>query len=113
APHPGPTRPSETTWQQTGPSTLYKGEGNLARNRLFASVRGALVDAGIQLAPVGGLARDYYIDDAGVTHGTYFQYQTTRPQHYYAGDASSFAGLPEWKFGGACLSLSADTQQTE
>jgi len=108
----GPTRPRETTWLQTGPSTLYKGEGNFARMRLFASVRGAFVDAGIQLAPVGGLARDYYIDDAGVTHGTYFQYQTTRPQHYYGGDASYFAGLHEVKFGGAWRSMSADTQQT-
>jgi len=108
----GPTRPSETTWNQTGPSTLYKGEGNLSRARLFATVRGAFVDAGIQLTPVGGTARDYYVDDAGVAHGTYFQYQTTRPQHYYAGDATYFAAAHEVRFGGGWRSLSADTLQT-
>ncbi|PYR44184.1 MAG: hypothetical protein DMF93_01060 [Acidobacteria bacterium] len=108
----GPARPAETTWHQTGPSTLYKGAGNFARTRLFATVRGAFVDAGIQLVPVGGAARDYYIDDAGVAHGTYFQYQTTRPQHYYAGDASYFAGPHDVSFGGAWRSMSADTLQT-
>jgi len=108
----GPTRPSETTWTQSGPSTLYKGEGNFARTRLFATVRGAFVDAGILLTPVGGTARDYYIDDAGIAHGTFFQYQTTRPQHYYAGDASYFAGAHEVRFGGGWRSMSADTLQT-
>ena len=109
----GPTRPRETTWGQSGPSTLYKGEGTFAMKRLFASVRGAFVHAGIQLAPVGGLARDYYFDDAGVAHGTFYQYQTTRPQHYFGGDASYFAGgVHEVKFGGAWRSTSADTLQT-
>ena len=108
----GPTRPQETTLLQSGPSTLYKGEGTFAMKRLFASVRGAFVKAGIQLTPVGGLARDYYFDDAGVAHGTFNQYETTRPQHYFGGDASYFSGVHEVRFGGAWRSTSADTLQT-
>jgi Carboxypeptidase regulatory-like domain/TonB-dependent Receptor Plug Domain len=67
-----PTRPPETTWDQTGPTKYYKGEGNFViSNRLFASAKFAYVDGGFQLAPEGGLNKDYYIDDAGVTHNTF------------------------------------------
>src|SRR4051812_31941902 len=45
----GPTRPRETTWQQGGPSRYIKGEGNFAKRSLFASARGAYVDAGFVL----------------------------------------------------------------
>ena len=109
----GPTRLRETTWQQSGPSTYYKGEGNFAAfKHLFASVRGAFVDAGFTLVPTGGLTRDFYIDDGGVTHNSYYQYQTKRPQHFYGGDASYFIGGNELKFGGAWRSTSATTAQT-
>jgi Carboxypeptidase regulatory-like domain/TonB-dependent Receptor Plug Domain len=108
----GPTRLRETTWQQSGPSTYYKGEGTFAAFRhLFASVRGAFVDAGFTLVPTGGLTRDFYIDDGGVTHNSYYQHATTRPQHFYGGDASYFVGANEMKFGGAWRSTAADTSQ--
>ena len=36
----GPTRPPETTWNQTGPTKYYKGEGNfVVGSKLFASVK--------------------------------------------------------------------------
>lgn len=108
----GPTRPPETTWNQTGPTKYYKGEGTFAPGRnLFASVKVAHVDGGFQLAPAGGLAQNYYIDDGGVAHNTYYRYQTTRPQHYVGGDASYFAGVHELKFGAAWRKTAADTQQ--
>jgi hypothetical protein len=109
----GPTRPPETTWNQTGPSRYYKGEGDLVvRKGLFASVKGAYIDAGFELIPVGGLAKDYYIDAGGVAHNTYYQYQTSRPQRYFGGDASYFAGHSEVKFGASWRRTSADTRQT-
>ena len=108
----GPTRPLETTWTQNAPTRYYKGEGNFAlRKGLFASVKGAYVDAGFGLAPVGTLLRDYYIDSGGVAHNSYYGYATTRPQHYYGGDASYFSGRNEVKFGVGWRHTSADTQQ--
>ena len=109
----GPTRLPETTWDQTGPSRLYKGEGNfIAGKSFFASARAAFIDAGFTLTPAGGLATDYYIDDGGVAHKTYYQYQSTRPQHYAGGDASFFAGSHELKAGGGWRKTPVQTQQT-
>jgi hypothetical protein len=108
----GPTRPPETTWDQTGPTKYYKGEGNFViGSRVFASAKVAYVDGGFQLAPEGGLTKDYYIDDSGVTHNTFYQYQSTRPQHYVGGDASYFIGKHEVKFGADWRSTPVDTQQ--
>jgi len=109
----GPTRPLETTWTQSGPTTLYKGEGNFVAGKgLFASVRGSYISSGFTLVPSGGLSKDYYIDSGGVAHNSFYQYQTTRPQHYYGADASYFSGRNEVKFGGSWKHTSADTQQT-
>src|SRR5438093_1423635 len=108
----GPTRPIETTWTQGGPTRYYKGEGNfIVRKGLFASVKGGYVSAGFDLVPAGGLAKDYYIDSGGVAHNTYYQYQTSRPQLYFGGDASYFSGINEVKFGASWRRTSAETQQ--
>jgi hypothetical protein len=108
----GPTRLLETAWNQTGPTKYYKGEGNfVAGSKLYASAKVAYVDGGFQLAPIGGLSTDYYNDDAGVWHNSFYQYQSARPQHYVGGDASYFAGKHEVKFGGSWRSTPVDTQQ--
>lgn len=108
-----PTRPPETTWTQTGPTRYYKGEGHVALGaNLFASAKAAYVDAGFLLAPAGGLGTDFYIDDGGVAHKSYYQYESTRPQHYAGGDASYFAGSHELKFGVAWRRTPVRTQQT-
>src|SRR4051794_22121797 len=106
----GPTRPRETTWQQSGPSRYFKGEGNFALRSLFASIRGAFVDAGFVLVPTIPL-RDYYIDDSGVAHNSYYLHQTHRPQHFFGGDGSFFHGIHEVRFGGGWRSTTADTQR--
>jgi len=107
----GPARPRETTWQQSGPSRYFKGEENFAPRNLFASLRGAFVDAGFDLVPtIPG--RDYYFDDAGVAHNSYYVQQTHRPQHFFGGDGSYFLGVHEVRFGGAWRSATADTQRT-
>ena len=109
----GPTRPTATTWAQTGPSRLYKGEGNFVVGKnLFATARGAYIESGFLLTPNGGLSTDYYIDDGGVAHNTYYQYQSTRPQHYAGGDGSYFAGAHELKFGGGWRKTPVQTQLT-
>ena len=108
----GPTRPPETTWNQTGPTKYYKGEGNfVVGSKLFASVKVAHVDGGFELAPAGGLNTDYYHDDGGVTHNSYYQYQSIRPQDYVGGDANYFAGKHEVKFGAAWRSTPVTTDQ--
>ena len=108
----GPTRPPETAWNQTGPTKYYKGEGNfVVGSRLFASAKVAFVDGGFDLAPVGGLAKDYYFDDGLVAHNSFYEYKSTRPQRYVGGDANYFAGKHEIKFGAAWRSTPVDTQQ--
>ena len=106
----GPARPRETTWQQSGPSRYVKGEGNFAKRSLFASVRGAYVDVGFELLPTVPF-RDYYIDDGGVAHNSYYLYQTRRPQHFFGGDGNYFLGVHEVRFGGGWRATTADTQQ--
>jgi hypothetical protein len=96
----GPTHLIETAWNQTGPTSLYKGEGNFVLGqKLFASARYAYISGGFTLDPIGGLDKNFYKDDAGVWHNTYYYYNTTRPQYYAGGDASYFAGKHEVKFG--------------
>jgi hypothetical protein len=96
----GPTHLIETAWNQSGPTSMYKGEGNFVLgNRLFASARYAYISGGFTLDPIGGRDKDFYKDDAGVWHNTYYYYTTIRPQHYLGGDASYFAGKHEVKFG--------------
>jgi hypothetical protein len=108
----GPTRPAETSWDQTGPTKYYKGEGNfVVGSKMFATAKYAHLDGGFQLAPEGGLGTDYYIDDGGVAHNTFYQYQSIRPQDYVSGDASYFAGKHEVKFGGAWRSTPVTTEQ--
>jgi len=108
-----PTRLADTTWDQTGPSRYYKGEGNFVLgSHAFVSAKGAYVDSGFLLAPVGGLDTNYYVDDGGVAHNTYFQYQSTRPQHYGAGDLTYFSGAHQLKAGGSWRRSAVLTQQT-
>jgi hypothetical protein len=94
------TRPAETTWDQSGPTRMYKGEGNwvLGQN-LFAAARFSYTQAGFSLIPIGGLTPNEYEDDNLVFHGSYLQFTTTRPQWYGGADASYFAGKQEIKFG--------------
>ena len=96
----GPTRPQETTWDQDGPTKYYKGEGTfVVAHSLFAAARYAYVSSSFQLKPKGGLDADFYKDDAGVWHNSYYFYTTTRPQYYAGGDASYFKDRHELKFG--------------
>jgi hypothetical protein len=108
----GALRPPETAWDQTGPTTYYKGEGNFAvGSRFFASAKVAHVSGDFVLAPVGGLEQDYYIDDGGVAHNSFYQFQTVRPQDYVGGDVNYFAGKHEIKLGAAWRSTPVTSEQ--
>jgi hypothetical protein len=94
------TRPPETTWNQSGPTSLYKGEANFVlSNNLFRTGRYAYVDGGFALTPQGGLDTPYYWDDAGTARGSFYHYETVRPQKNASIDGNMFMGKHELKFG--------------
>jgi Carboxypeptidase regulatory-like domain len=94
------TRPVETTWDQKGPTDLYKGEVNwVAGNNLFITARGAHASSGFSLTPKGGLNTDWYIDDSGGNHNTIYLYSSNRPQDTILADGNFFKGKHEVKFG--------------
>jgi len=95
-----PTHLIETAWNQSGPTTMYKGEGNFVLGqKLFATARYAHINGGFTLDPIGGRNVNFYKDDDLVWHNSYYYINTNRPQDYVGGDASYFAGKHEVKFG--------------
>jgi hypothetical protein len=95
-----PTRAPETTYDQTGPTDMYKGEGNFViGNSLFLAAKGAHVSGGFSLTAEGGHDKFWYIDDGGVNRGTADTYITDRPQNTFAIDGNTFKGRHELKFG--------------
>src|SRR5688500_2504838 len=105
-----PTRPPETTHDQSGPTTMNKGELNfVASDSLFLTARGAHITSGFQLVPQGGLDTPWYTDDEGVNHGSYQQSIFDRPQRALSGDGSWFRGRHEVKFGAGYRTAEAHT----
>jgi hypothetical protein len=93
-------RPDETTWNQTGPTDMYKGEVNLtATNSLYVTGRFAYVKNSFSLTPRGGMDTQLSFDDDGVAHGSYLFYSTERPSTVASADANYFKGAHEFKFG--------------
>jgi hypothetical protein len=96
----GATRPPETTYNQNGPSTLYKGDVNLVLgDRLYLTARGSSFPSGFRFDPQGGMDKDVWRDDGGVWHGSFDTYATDRPQQAAAAEGSYFRGKHEMKFG--------------
>ena len=94
------THPPETTYDQSGPTSLYKGESNFVfGHNLFLAVRGAYTAGGFELAPKGGLQAQWYVDDDGVHHGSQDWYFTDRPQWTVSPDGNFFSGQHELKYG--------------
>jgi Carboxypeptidase regulatory-like domain len=93
-----PNRAAETTYDQTGPTDLFKGEMNYAGQHLFVSAKAAHVGAGFSLTPAGG-NQNVWEDDGGIFHGSFDFYTTSRPQNSVAVDANAFHGHHELKFG--------------
>jgi hypothetical protein len=87
----GPTRLPETSFDQSGPTTLYKLEDTQVFGpRLFLTALASKVTSGFQFAPEGGMDVISYRDTASVNHSTYYRYQTERPQKNDRLDGSAF-----------------------
>ena len=93
-------RPPETTYNQSGPTPVHKGELNLVLgNNLFVTGRVATVGGGFQLVPQGGMDARWYIDDGGIHHGSQDLYRTDRPQTSYTADGNFFRGRTSLRAG--------------
>jgi len=106
----GPTVADEASFNQTGPTTLNKGEANfVVGNNLFLSARAAHVKGGFSLKGRGGPEAMEYVDDGGVTRGSNQTYITDRPQNNLSVDANTFRGKHELKFGFGWRKASVDS----
>ena len=93
-------RPDETTHNQDGPTSLYKGELNYTiGNHLFVVGRYAHTESEFTLIPRGGVASPSWQDDSNVYHGSYYFYGTKRPQDNVSLDGNMFKGRHDLKFG--------------
>jgi hypothetical protein len=107
-----PLRAPETTWDQTGPTPLYKGQVNItASNNVFLTVRGAYVGNGFSLTPQGGLDPTAYRDAQRVRHASYVLYETKRPDYSFLADGNWFRGQHELSFGGSWRHTKDDERQ--
>lgn len=97
----GVTRPPETTWNQGGPTNIYKIEDSLTLgNRSFVTARYAYIDSAFSLTPQGGLnANVWFEGNTGVWHGSFLSFETQRPVHQVQVDGNTFASHHELKYG--------------
>jgi hypothetical protein len=86
-----PSRPQPTTWNQKGPTTIWKGEDSQVFGPNFvASVNYSYEDGGFELVPEGGLNTQVFLDTDGIWHNSFIDVHTKRPQHQANGNLSAF-----------------------
>ena len=106
----GPLRPQPTTWNQTGPTTIYKLEDTQILGAGFY-VNGMVskVDGGFTFEPQGGGIGDRNFPNVvrrpdRVWQNSFFQFETDRPQSQARLEGSAFGHLGasshELRFGG-------------
>ncbi len=87
----GPTRPAETSTDQTGPTTIWKMDDSQVFGPSFvASGYYAYIRNGFSLTPEGGAGVNTYQDPGLVWHRSYQVYGTDRPVHQAGGNTSYF-----------------------
>ncbi len=126
----GPSRAPETTWDQTGPTTIWKAQASRVFTPNFlATLTYGYVDGGFQLLPKGGIESPVYQGPDGVFRNSFAFLDTDRNSTEYQGDASYFfnAGgtghelkfgaqhrehenLSNYGFGGSQLSIDGPSQ---
>ena len=107
-----PLRAAETTWDQTGPTPLYKGQVNFTiGNSAFLTARAGYVGNGFSLTPQGGFATTAYRDSNRVRRGSYVFYETDRPDKSVLADGTWFRGQHEVAFGGSWRKVRDDERQ--
>jgi len=93
-------RPDETTWNQTGPTDLFKVEANRTfGTNLFLTGRYSYTKNRFDLTPRGGVDTQYYRDDSRIAHGSYLWATTDRPQSSASVDGNVFKNRHDLKFG--------------
>jgi hypothetical protein len=103
----GPTRPPETAWDQSGPTTIAKIEDthifnpNFYLTGLYSKTKGGfqlIPDAGTRCTSVScaEAGPSAYFDSSAVPHRSYVAYKTTRDQSQYRADMSSFFNTGTW-----------------
>jgi len=86
----GPTRPQPTSWDQAGPTSIWKGEDSQVFGPNFVvDASYNYVGGGFGFTPEGGNV-NVYRDTARVWHNSYAYYSTYRPQHQINANLSSF-----------------------
>ncbi|MGE0463946.1 MAG: carboxypeptidase regulatory-like domain-containing protein [Vicinamibacterales bacterium] len=107
-----PLRAAATTWDQTGPTPLYKGQVNVtAGNSVFLTARAGYVGNGFSLTPQGGMDATAYRDAQRVRRGSYVFYETDRPDRSVLADGTWFRGSHEIAFGGSWRKVRDDERQ--
>jgi hypothetical protein len=93
-------RPAPTTFNQKGPTQMYKGEVNYnLSNSIFLTGRYAYTSGGFSLEPIGGRNAQTVLDDDLIWQNTISFYNTDRPQHNAQFEGNYFRGRHEFKFG--------------
>ncbi len=101
----GPSRAAETTWNQSGPTEIWKLEDtHVFSSNFYLTGLYSFVDGGFALAPQGGLATDARIGSDGVWRGSFLDFSSDRDVDQYRLDGSYFfntgGSTHELKFGG-------------
>ncbi len=99
----GPSRPPETTWNQSGPTPIYTGDiAHFFNPNFELSLQLSHVGGGFQLIPQGS-ADQIRFDSSFVWHDTFISYKTDRPIDQVALRGSYFLNAGnvdhEFKFG--------------
>ena len=93
----GPTRPQETTWNQTGPTDIYKLEDtHVFSSSFFLTGMASFVGGGFQLTPQGGLDGPPTTFDADfIWRNNFIHHDTLRPQEQGKLDGNYFFNTGE------------------
>src|SRR5262245_3362507 len=86
------TRPPPASWNQTGPTTLWRGEiSQIFSSSVFLNASYSSVSSGFSLTPQGGTdVNDLYINEQGQFIGSYLFADTVRPQKQATANGSYF-----------------------
>jgi hypothetical protein len=100
----GPTRPVETSYNQSGPGWQYTLEDtHTFTPSLFLTGRAGRIVNGYHLDPVGGRGTNFYYDSNDIPRGSYWTYDQSMPQWQANVDGSKFFNFGslnhELKFG--------------
>lgn len=93
----GPTRPAPTTWNQTGPTDIWKLEDTqIFNSNFYLTGMASYVGGGFELVPQGGgigtnnPADNVILNLSGVWERSFLLYQTDRPQQQAKIDGNYF-----------------------